>query len=219
VADLWVFQKPVLNPVEHVAGSQHRLMEQGILFLGNVGSGVLASCFGDPDAADHKMRPEIGWRAGDDAVVVAGEALRLFESLFAPRRAPVPIGMFGSISVIGSDDGLGFDGHLMDRSIPEINHLFGMAQREAGVSRTAVVPGICGGGRIAAPKRHSNEGIQDCSQPTAIANAHELAIPARRGHPYFELDTGIFCGPDFSGDAAERGQVVQSGPRQVQRLR
>src|SRR5437879_978004 len=150
------------------------------------------------------MRPEIGGCSGDDAVVISRKALRFFESLPAARRASIPVRMFGSISIIGGEDGLNLDGHLMDRSISEINDLLGMAGDEACISNPTFVPGICRRSGIAPSKRVPHEGIPDFSRPAAIPDAHELAVPTRRRHPHFKLDVGILRRFDFSGDAAER---------------
>src|SRR5882757_670452 len=89
---------------------------------------VLMYCLGNPNLARHEVRPVVGWSAGDDAVVVARKALRLLEPLLSAGRATVPVGKFGAVSVVGGDDCLSLNGHLMDRSISEIHELFGMVQ-------------------------------------------------------------------------------------------
>src|SRR5689334_11207895 len=116
--------------------------------------------------------------------------------------------MFEGISIKGGDDCFRLYGHLMDRSISEINYLFGMAERKAGIPTAAFVSGIGRSGGIAPSKRFPYSGIRDLSRPTAIAEAHELAVPSRCGHPQFEFDVGILGGLDFCGDAAKRRQVV-----------
>src|SRR2546430_11996419 len=61
--------------------------------------------------------------------------------------------MFESISIKGGDDCFRLYGHLMDRSISEINYLFGMAERKAGIPTAAFVSGIGRRSGIAPSKR------------------------------------------------------------------
>src|SRR5438552_11680178 len=91
--------------------------------------------------------------------------------------------MFESISIKGGDDCFRLYGHLMDGSISEINYLFGMAERKAGIPTAAFVSGIGRSSGIAPSKRVAYSGMRNFSRPTAIAEAHELAVPLRCGHP------------------------------------
>src|SRR5581483_4855123 len=60
-----------------------------------------------PELRRDEAVPVEGGRAGEDAVVIVGEALRLHPALPAAGRAAVPVGIFLRLAVIGLDERLG----------------------------------------------------------------------------------------------------------------
>ena len=114
----------------------------------------------DPDAVGEEVRPVVGGRAGDDAVVVGGEALRLHERLAAAVRAGIEVRALGRAAVERRDGRFRCDGGFVDRAIAEVDDLLGMAERPAGIGAAGAVAGVGGGRGVAArdgarQRRHS----------------------------------------------------------------
>src|ERR1700674_2522040 len=70
----------------------------------------------------------------------------------------------------------------------------------------ADVAGVCGARRVAAAKGRDHGGVRDGAAERAIADRMELAVPAGRRHPDFDLDVGIGRRLQRRGDATERRQ-------------
>jgi hypothetical protein len=68
--------------------------------------------------------------AGDDAVVVAGIALRGHDALSPARRAAFVIGIVEWLDVEHVDEPFRFHGHVMQRAVREVDDLLGMPERE-----------------------------------------------------------------------------------------
>src|SRR5205823_2761772 len=70
-----------------------------------------------PDVPRAQIDDAVDRRAGDDAVVVVGVALRLHEGLAAARGAGVEVRLRGGVTVEGPDDGFRADRGLVDRAV------------------------------------------------------------------------------------------------------
>ena len=79
----WIFDEAVLGTVGRVARLDRRFVNHRILLFRNVARRIFQRGLTNPQATEHEMRPEIGRRAGDDAVVVGGKTLRFREPLLA----------------------------------------------------------------------------------------------------------------------------------------
>ena len=96
------------------------------------------------------------------------------------------------VAVKGINDALRFEGHLMLRSITEVDKFLRMSQRETATA--ANVSRIRGTGRVSTTKRFGHCGIADRSCPSAISNSLVLVVPICCGHPYFDLDVRVAGG-------------------------
>src|SRR5690348_13291680 len=95
-----IFEHAVLHPVQRVAGLKHGVVDRWILRRRNVTRLGLVRLLRDPHlSALYARRGPIG-RAGDDAVVIVGEALRLYQRLPPASRAAVPIRARWPLAVI-----------------------------------------------------------------------------------------------------------------------
>src|SRR4051794_17838248 len=89
--------------------------------------------------------------SGDDAIEILRVSLSFGETLPASLRAAVVVGEFRGSSVVGTDDHFGLHGHLMNRAITKIDHLFWMTQR-----KVSIVSGVSGiGSRSGIPGAQS----------------------------------------------------------------
>ncbi len=87
------------------------------------------------------MRARIRGSAGNDGVVVFGEALRFLQALAPAGRAAVPIGDARRLTVEGFDDGLRLHRHFVNRAIAEVDQLFWVSQ-----GKRAATTGVTGVG-------------------------------------------------------------------------
>src|SRR6185437_3086967 len=112
---------------------QDRLVDHRILARGNYGRrrAIDVSVQPDPRGIEPHLIP--GRIAGDDAVVVVGKALRFDQRLAAAGGARIEVGARGPRIVVRGDDGLRGDGHFVNRSIGEVDELFGMTGDEVRV--------------------------------------------------------------------------------------
>ena len=171
-----VVDDAVHDAVQGVTGVEHRGLNGGELARRDVARRVIQGRLLVQDEPREMMRPEIGGRADDDAVVVVGEALRFHECLPAAVRASAEVRAPGTVAVEGANDRLGLLGRFVDRSIPEVVHLFGVSQGPACVAPR--VPIIRAGGGVALTKPGDQRGVQDRPRVAAIASALELPVPA-----------------------------------------
>src|SRR5689334_22487460 len=111
------------------------------------------------------------------------------------------------IAVKNINDGLGRQSHLVDAAIPEINHLFWMAQGPLRVSSPAGVPSVCARGSVASLYRSPHTGVADYSRKAAIALALKLAVPAGCRHPDFDLDVRVTGWGNLHHDPAKGWNV------------
>src|SRR3954447_3988212 len=93
----------------------------------------------------------------------------------------------------------------MDGAVSEVDQLLGVSGDERGVA--TVVAGIGGGGCVSTADRVRQRGIDNVAGPSAIAAAHELAVPTVGGVPDFDLDFGVGGGADDRCDSAEGGEL------------
>src|SRR4051812_531467 len=183
-----IFEEAVGDAVEAITSREGGFLQDREFGWRQRGGGVFQSDDGGPEVAGHEMGPVIGGRAGDDAVVIGGELLGFLQSLLAAGGAAVPVRRLGASPVIGIGEGLGFDSHLMDGAVSEVDQLLGVSGDERGVA--TVVAGIGGGGCVSTADRVRQRGIDNVAGPSAIADAHELAVPTVGGEPDFDLDFG-----------------------------
>ncbi len=106
-------------------------------------------------------------------------------------------------AIVGFDQLLRDDRHLMDRAIAEIDQLFGMAESERGTrSFGGLVAGI-GRRRSVALAQGGRHGVEaDGAGPPAITDGLEFAVPMSRGHPDFDSNLRIGGRAESGGDAA-----------------
>ena len=121
--------RPSVAPSRASHAASARLVEQRQLGGRQVRRRILERRSGRQQRSRHQVRPEVGGRAGDDAVVVVRKALRLHQALPSAGRAADEIRQARPVAVEGRDDRLGLDGHLVDRAIAEVDHELGMAER------------------------------------------------------------------------------------------
>ena len=153
VAARRVFDHAILHAIERVASSQRGGLNGGQLLRRNVAVLVAQQRQLVPGRVRQQVRPIVGGRAGDDAVVIVGVALRFHQGLAAAVGAGAEIGPFGIVAVEGVQDGLGFHGGLVNGAIAEVGDLFGMVERPGRVGAAGVVAGVGGGGGVAWPRR------------------------------------------------------------------
>ncbi len=204
-----IVDQAVLQTIHGVAGLDHRVVNHPIFGGRNKAGLVFVRRSAHPHRGSRQVGPVVGGRAGDDAVVVVGIALRFLQPLLAARRASVPVGISRVLVVERRDDGLGLERHLVHRAISEVSHFLGMSKREAAIQGTAGVPGVGAGRGVAFLERFHKSGIGDGASPAPVADALEFSVPAMHGgQPDFDLDVGVLAGPQRRGDAAEGGQAL-----------
>src|SRR5579862_9784149 len=89
----------------------------------------------------------------------------------------------------------------MSRAIAEVDHLFGMSQRVAGI---ALMAGVGGARGVTVAQRGHQNALDDGSSQADAPHAAELAVPTGGRHPHFDPDIRIAGGLYPSRDAAER---------------
>ncbi len=146
-----------------------------------------------------QVEMRIGGRTGNDAVEIFGIARHFDQSLPATRGAAVPIGVFRTFAIVGTDDCLRCDDGVMHGAIAEIDNFLRMAQREHTVA--AFVTGVCRSGGVAFFHRLRHGGVADHAGPSAVADDFDLAVPVL-GHPDFHPDVGIRRGLECRGHTA-----------------
>src|SRR5207244_12977144 len=127
----------------------------------------------------------------NDAVEVFRISLRLGQALSAALRTSVVIREFRGSAVVRIDDFLGLHGHLMNRSICEIDQLLRLFRRKIGSATD--MAGVCSGSRVPGSQGRRKGRIWNGAGPSAIADSLELAIPAGCRKPDFNLDIGVAC--------------------------
>ncbi len=143
--------------------------------------------------------------AGDDAVVIVGEALRLHQALAAPERAAVEIPVVGRTCIEARDDGLGLGRHLVDGAIAEVAQA-----RVVGEPAEVAVPvaGVGRGRRIARGERGAHPVVAQVAGKTRAADGEEASVPGGGcGQPDFEPDRRFHD----TANAAMGRQVASQG--------
>src|SRR5690606_5785328 len=117
-------------------------------------------------------------------------AVSRHQALASAGRAGVPVRFLGSAAVERLDRALGSHRHLVNRAVAEIDELLGLADRELRSETVAGVARVGGRRSVAALHRVGHLRIAELPRPDAIADADELAVPAIRRKPDFDLDVG-----------------------------
>ena len=132
-------------------------------------------------------------RTRDDAVVVAGVALRGHHALPAARRAALVIGVVERLRVEDVDHLLRLHGHVVQRAIREVDDLLGVPEREhAGLAVGGRVARVRAGRGVAAAQRFLHVAVAlDRAGPAAVAHREELAVPVLRRQPQLHVDVRV----------------------------
>src|SRR5579883_1370140 len=154
------------------------------------------------------MRPVIGGRAGEDAVVIVGEALRFHEGLAAAVGAGTEIRMLRPGAIERRNDGFGPIGGLVDGAVAEIGNLFRMAERPLRIDGATFVAGVGAGGGISIENGVGHRSVIDGAGEASVADTFVAAVPTGRGQPDFEFDVGIAGWLDHALNAAERRELL-----------
>ena len=125
----------VVHPDRRGAGFQRGLVDHRVLGLGDEPGRLPGDQPGRPDLRGVEERHRVGRRSGNDAVVVLGEPPRLHHRLHPPQRAADEVRVLRGGTVVGPQDGLGRDGHLVDGPVAVVDQLLGMAGDEAAACR------------------------------------------------------------------------------------
>src|SRR5205814_1059682 len=125
---------------------KHGVVKGRVFLGGNVAGGVTIGDLRHPHLCALQAGGVVGRGAGDDAVVVVGEALGFGEGLTAAGGASVPEGQLGSGAVVAGGDGFGGDGHFVDGAVGEVEELIGVADDESRL--VAGVAGVGAGGGV-----------------------------------------------------------------------
>src|ERR1039458_7882148 len=138
-----------LHAVEGIASGEHGGGDGGELDAGDVAGGIGVDSLADIDAGGQHVGPEVGGRAGEDAVEVGGEALG-FHERFAPAiGAAIEIGMLRGLAVEGLNEVLGVHSGEVQGAIAEVVHLFRMMVGPARVLAVGFVSGVGASGGVA----------------------------------------------------------------------
>ena len=203
-----IVEDAVLHAILRVARRQHRGGDGGKLDAGDVAGGIGIDGLADIDTGGQHVGPEVGGRAGQDAIVIGGEALGFHEGFAAAIGAAIEIGVLRGLAVERLHQALGVDGGQVQGAVAEVIHLFRVMVGPTGVLAVGFVSGVGTGGGITALEVGAHGVESDGSGESAIADAQELAIPVGGGQPDLEADVGIGNGLDDAGDAAEFGEFV-----------
>ena len=203
-----VFNDAILDVIDGVAGAERGCLDGGQLGWRNVVGGRIECGQNIPGGVGQKVSPVIGRRACEDAVIVGRIALRFHKGLAAAVGTRIEIGPARGVAVEVFDDGFGGDGGFVNGAIAEVDDLFGMVKRPAGVGDAAFVSGIRRGGSVVMLHGVGEFVEVDFSGEAAVADALEFSIPASGGQPDFEANIGILGGLDGACDPAEGGQIL-----------
>ena len=108
-----ILNQAIRDTVDGVAGVQHRSVDDWKLRGGDIARRISPDFLMDSQVSGVQLRSRICRRAGDDAVVIPGEALSLHQPLPPARRASIPVREARSGTVERRDDRLRTDGHLV----------------------------------------------------------------------------------------------------------
>ena len=100
-----VVEDAVFHAVLRVARGQHGGGDGREFDAGDVAGGIGVDGLADIDAGGQHVGPEVGGRAGQDAVVIGGEALRFHERFAAAIGAAIEIGVLRGLAVEGLRSG------------------------------------------------------------------------------------------------------------------
>src|SRR6185312_2471587 len=148
-----------------------------------------------PRRAGKKMNPVVGRIAGDNAVKVLRITL-CFHQGFAPAvGAALKIGKAWRRASIGLDDRLGRVGGFFQGAIAEVDLLFRMAQRPAGIGIVGILVTVIGAGHgVTLRQARKDTGLGNDAGKAAIADLQIAPVPgALLGDRDLEPDIGIAC--------------------------
>ena len=210
VAARGIFDDAVLHAIERIASGQGGGLNGGQLLRRNEAVLIAEQREIIPSGVGQQVRPIVGGRAGDDAVVILGIALGFHQRLAAAVGARAEVGTLGSLAVEGVQDGLGFHGRFVNGAIAEVGDLLGVVERPGGIdSWRGAVTGVGAGAGVVVADGVGQLVVADVAGEAAVACALKLAVPVGGRHPDFELDVRVGGRLDDSGHAAERRQVGQ----------
>ena len=203
-----IVDQAIHQSVLAVAFRQNRGRNQRQLVSRNKMIGARKNRLVDPDAierpVDRKRRI-----ARDNAVEVAGKALRFHQRLAAAIGAGIEIGFRLGLAVVGQDDLLRKLGGEMHRAPPEILHLLRMAKGPAGIAGFRAMTGVGTSDGKTADEITGHLAHADGTSESAIACAEKAAVPILTRQPDFEVDCRVAGGSQHAGNATERGQMLE----------
>ena len=157
----------------------------------------------------HQPCPVVCRHAGNDAVVVVREPLRLHQPFVATRRTADEVGAFWSFGVERLRDRLRLERCLVVGAICEVDQPLGFLEREPGRihATCGFMAGVGRGSRVAPPQLVRKLGERDDAGPPAVADAGELAVPLLERQPNLEENLRVARRRNHARDAAEGRQV------------
>ena len=158
------------------------------------------------DAGGPHVDVTVGERAGDDAVVVVGIALRLHQGHAAAGRAALEIRVLRAAIVERLHELLALQRHLVGGAVAEVDHLLRVA--DGPRAALILVSGVGAGGRVAEAQRlrHLVRQPLNRSGEPAVADPHELAVPLPgRRQPHLHVDQRVGRRLQHDLHAAVRG--------------
>jgi hypothetical protein len=178
-------QDAIGDAVLHVAGREHRLLDQRHVCRLQVAVRTRVERLNAKDGVrvDHRR---IYGCAGNHAVVVVGIALDLGEALSATGRAPLPVTALRRAAVVPRRDRLADDGRFMRRAMTEIDDPFrvllpGTFERERPVGRAGTrVPEIVLNRGVSAGQSGRRSLDRQIAGRAAAADAEDLPVPGSR---------------------------------------
>ena len=122
--------------------------------------------------------PVVGGRAGEDAVVIGGKALRFHERFTAAIGTGGEVAVRGGRGVVGGDDGLGLRCHLVNAAPAIVGDLLGMMEGPACVDAVGEVAGVCAGGGVVVVEGAGQPAVVDLAGEATVAEGEEAMVPA-----------------------------------------
>src|SRR5215469_8797964 len=190
-----VVEDAVRNTVQRITCRKCSRTDRGN-FAGRDVTGGVCECgnLNIVNSRDQQMRRGVCWSAGKDALVVLWKTLSFHQRLASPIGAAFEKGPLGFLTIESSNDGFGLLRHLMNGSVPEVEHFVRGSERPACIPivyDVTTMAGICGGSSVAAAKRcrHSVEIHESGKSP--IPDRKEFAVPVQTRNPDFEFNVGV----------------------------
>src|ERR1700722_9738253 len=167
----WIVNHAVFHAVARVARSHYRGFDGSIFIRWNISGRIHLGGLQIPSEGSNDVGERSRRSARDEPVEIGWIALRLHQGLTSTVGTTAEVRMLDLLAIERVHDGLGFLGGLMNGAVAEVDDLFGVAERPAGIGCVTLVTGVGGGRGVAVLDRVRQRGVIDGAGESAVALA------------------------------------------------